>query len=329
MNTMAARAAVLIAALFTAPAQAQSHAQGWKPSKNVEIIVGVTPGGGIDRTARIIQKILQDRKLIDVAVSVVNKPGGGMTIGMAYLNQHAGDPHYFFVAVASTLTNQIMGKSTLGYKDFTPIAMLYDEYIGFAVKADSPIRSGKELLDILKTKPDSLPIGIATSLGNTNHIAVAIAARASGADIRKLRVVTFGSGGEAMTAVMGGHVGLVVTPSANLVRHMQAGRLNVIAVAAPQRLVGPLAGVTTWREQGFNAVVTNWRPILGARNLGGAQVAYWEDVFAKVTRTDEWKADVENVGGVNHYMGSRELAAYFDAQYAEFRGILGDLGLAK
>lgn len=318
-----------ITAIFAFVLASSAQAQPWKPTKNVEIIVGVTPGGGIDRTARLIQKIMQDRKFVETPVSVVNKPGGGMTIGMLYLNQHAGDAHYFFISAASTLTNQIMGKSTLGHKDFTPIALLYDEYIGFAVKADSPIRTGKDLLDVLKHKPESLPIAIATSLGNTNHIAIAAALKAAGGDIRKLRVVTFNSGGEAMTAVMGGHAGLVVTPSANLVRHAQSGRLAVVSVASPQRLIGPLAGVPTLREQGVNAVVANWRPIIGARGLSGAQIAHWEDVYAKLTRTEEWKTEVENVGGVTHYMGSRELSAFFDSQYAEFRGILGDLGLAK
>ena len=63
--------------------------------RNVEIIVGVSPGGGIDRTARTIQKIMQDMRLLEVTASVVNKPGGGSTIAQAYLNQHTGDAHYF------------------------------------------------------------------------------------------------------------------------------------------------------------------------------------------------------------------------------------------
>jgi putative tricarboxylic transport membrane protein len=91
--------------------------------------------------------------------------------------------------------------------------MLYDEYIGFAVQASSPIKSSKDLLDTLKNKPETLPIAIATSLGNTNHIAVALAVKLAGGDVKKLRIVTFGSGGEAMTSVMGGHTGLVVTPA--------------------------------------------------------------------------------------------------------------------
>ena len=132
-----------------------------------------------------------------------------------------------------------------------------------------------------------------------------------------------------MTALLGGHVSLVATPAANLNAHAQAGRLRVIAIAAPQRLIGPLAAVPTWREQGVNAIVANWRPLIGAKGLSAMQTAYWEDVFAKVTRTEEWRNDVESAGGINNYMNSRELANYFDAQYAEFKIILGDLGLAK
>ena len=75
------------------PSAAQTAA--WKPSLPVEIIVGVSPGG-IDRTARTLQKIMHDNRYIDVATSVINKPGDGSTIAQTYLNQHAGDAHYLF-----------------------------------------------------------------------------------------------------------------------------------------------------------------------------------------------------------------------------------------
>lgn len=316
---------VLAASALSCPAQTG----GWKPSKNVEIIVGVSPGGGIDRTARAIQKIMQDKRLLEVTASVVNKPGGGSTIAQAYLNQHAGDAHYFEITATSLLTNHILGKSPHSYSEFTRIAMLYDEYIGFAVKTDSPIRSGKELLEVLKNNPDTLAIGIATSAGNTNHIAAGLAAKAAGGDVTKLKIVVFGSGGESMTALLGGHVGLVVTPSANTIRYLQSGAMRVLAVAAPRRLDGPLAVVPTWKEQGVDAVVANWRPVVGPRGLSAAQVAFWEDVFATITRTEEWKNEIEKTGAVIHYMNSRDLRKYFEAQHAQFRAILIDLGLAR
>lgn len=318
---------LLCSVLFAAtPVFAQS---AWSPSKPVEIVLGVSPGGGIDRTARLLQKIMQDRRLVEQPINVVNKPGGGTAIAQAYLNMHPGDAHYIEIGSTSILTNHITGRSAATYRDFTPIVMLSDEYLGFAVAADSPIRDGRQLLEALKNRTDALPIGIATSAGNTNHIGAGIIAKAAGGDVKKLKVVVFNSGGESMTALMGGHVGLVVTPSANLIPHMQNGRLRVLAISAPKRLVGALSAVPTWREQGVDAVVANWRPIIGPKGLSPAQVAYWEGVFANVVNTDEWKQDLDRAGAVGHYMRSRDLAAYFDKQYAEFRGILTDLGLAK
>ncbi len=326
---MSFRALIAAFALAIAAPAAVAQPGSWKPARNVEIIVGVGPGGGIDRTARLIQKILQDQRLIEVTATVVNKPGGGGTIAQAYLNQRAGDAHLWEITATSLLTNHITGKSQYGHKDFTPIAMLSDEYIGFLVRQDSPLKDGRDLLNLLKADPESLPIGIATAAGNTNHIAAGLAAKAAGGDVKKLRVAVFGSGGEAMAALLGGHVGLVATPSANAIPHLQSGKMRVLAVAAPARLEGALATVPTWKEQGENIVVANWRPVVGPKGLSAPQVAFWEDLLARVTRSDEWKSEVARAGGVNHYMNSRELAAYFDAQYAQFKVILTELGLAK
>ena len=322
---------ILTAALWavtTVPA-ALAQPGAWKPSRNVEIIVGVAPGGGIDRTARLIQKILQDRRLIDVTASVVNKPGGGGTLAQAYLNQRAGDAHLWEITATSLLTNQITGKSALGYRDFTPVAMLYDEYLGFLVRQDSPLKDGRDLLDVFRSDPESLPIGIATAAGNTNHIAAGLAAKAAGGDVKKLKIVVFGSGGQSTTALLGGHVGLVVTPSANAIRHLQSGTMRVLAVASPARLEGALSTVPTWKEQGADIIVANWRPVVGPKGWSAPQIAYWEEVFAKLTGSDEWKQEVARAGGVNHYMISRDLSAYFEAQYAQFKATLTALGLAR
>ena len=326
---MIAHALIAAFSVVTTASMAFAQPAAWKPAKNVEIIVGVGPGGGIDRTARVLQKILQDQRMIDVTATVVNKPGGGGAIAQAYLNQRAGDAHYFEITATSLLTNHITGKSTHGHKDFTPVAMLSDEYIGFLVRADSPLRSARDLLNLFKTDPESLPIGIATAAGNTNHIAAGLAAKAAGGDVRKLKVVVFGSGGESMTALLGGHVGLVTTPAANAITHLQNGRMRVLAIASPARLEGALASVPTWKEQRVDVVVANWRPVIGPKGLSAAQVAFWEEAFARVTRSDEWKNEIAQAGGVNHYMNSRDLAAYFDAQYAQFKAILTELGLAK
>ena len=320
------RLVVFLTAFLCAPSWAQTNT--WTPTRPVELVVGVSPGGGIDRTARTIQRLIQDKRLLDVPINVVNKPGGGGTIAQAYLSQRPGDAHLFEITATSLLTNHIIGRTPHGHRDYTPVVMLYDEYLGFAVQADSALKDGRQLLETMK-KPEGLPIGIATSAGNTNHIGAALLAKAAGSDPRRLKVVVFGSGGESMTALLGGHVGLVVTPSANLIPHMQAGRVRILGVSAPKRIAGVLASVPTWTEQGVVAVVANWRPLIGGKGWSPAQIAYWEGVFGKLVGSDEWQAEVARTGGVPHFMESRELAAFFDAEYVRFKAILADLGLAK
>src|SRR5688572_29382829 len=168
--------------------QAQAQTASWLPSKPIEIVVGVGPGGGVDRTARFLQKIMQERRLVPTPISVINKPGGGSTIAQTYLLQRAGDAHHYEIVATSLLTNHITGRTAIHHRDFTPVVNLYDEYLGFAVPNDSPIADGKQLVAAFRDRIESLPVGIASSAGNTNHIAAGMIARAAGTEVRKLKV---------------------------------------------------------------------------------------------------------------------------------------------
>src|SRR5262249_30744287 len=146
-----------------------------------------------------------------------------------------------------------------------PIARLFGEYIAVAVKADSPIKSGRDIIEALKKDSGALSIGIATSLGHSNHQGVAAALKASGIGVRKTKNVVFQSGALALTALLGGHVDIVPGSVSLLLPRMQAGSVRIVAVASPQRLSGAIAQVPTWREQGVNAVVSNWRGVVGPK----------------------------------------------------------------
>ncbi len=108
------RLAVYFAALGLRPAFPRTTA--WTPTKPIEVLVGVSPGGGIDRTARTLQKIMQEKRLVATPVNVVNKPGGGSTIVQAYLNTKA---RYYEIMATSLLTSHITGKSASSHRDFT------------------------------------------------------------------------------------------------------------------------------------------------------------------------------------------------------------------
>ena len=303
------------------------EAAGWKPTRNVEIVVPTSAGTGGDVTARLVQRLLMEKKLVEVPVVVVNKPGGAANIGLVYLTQQAGNAHYFMQNTIALLTNHITGKSTLNHTDVTSLAQIGTDGIGFAVRADSSIKTARDLADRLKSDAASVNIAFANALGNQNHIAAALVAKGAGANVRSLKVVVFNGSGEAVTAVLGGHVDVVVSSVSSLLPHSNARTLRLLAVSSPQRGSGALSVVPTWREVGINAVSSNWRTLVGPRGMTEDQIRFWDDVFARMVQLPEWKRDLEAKMIENTYLNARDTRKLMEAEYAELDSILGDLGL--
>jgi len=324
---MTSIARTILAALLCAAAAA--HAQpAWRPEKSVEIIIGTSPGGPQDRLGRTLQKVLQESRLVEVPVSVENKPGGGGAVALAALAQRTGGST-LMINAPTMLNNQITGKSPLPYTDFTALAILGIEYECVAVRADSPLKSAKELVDRLKKDPSALSVSIGTSLGNAGHLAYALAMKAAGVDIKKLKTVAFNSAGDGITALLGGHIDLASTPPSAVLQHVQAGKLRVLVLTAPTRAHGELANVPTWKELGVNSTHEVWRGLIGTRGMTRAQIAYWDDVLGRLVKTDAWKKELELTQIENVYRNSAETVKYLKAEYDESRVILTDLGLAK
>jgi putative tricarboxylic transport membrane protein len=319
---------IALAAVF-ALGGAATYAQGWSPQKNVEIVVGSAPGGSNDKTARTVERILVQMKLVPTSITVNNRPGGGSNIAFTYVAQHAGDPHYLLVGTPSLLTNHITGLGKLHHSDYTPIASLFNDYVVFTVNADSSIRTGKDLIERLKKDPKSVTVGFATTLGSHNHIAAGLLMKAIGSNARDLKPVAFKGSADAITNLLGGHIDLVTTAAGNVAAHVASGKLRVVGVSANQRFTGPLSNVRTWKEQGVNLVFGGWRAIMAPKGLTPAQVAYWEGVLRKATQTPEWKADIEKNFWSDDFVTGEQFRKDLDKDYADMRAVLVDLGLAK
>ena len=220
-------------------------AADWKPERPLEIVAMSGPGGANDVIARTLQRIIQQRKLVDAPLTVVSKVGAGGVIAWSYLNQHAGDGAYISVSPINLLIEHILGASPITYTDVTPIAQLFNEYVAFAVKADGALRSGRDVIDKLKADPGAMSFAVAASLGGSNHIATMVALKSAGVDVKKLKFVVFNSGVQSLTSVMGGHVDVAVVPVSGLVPHVASGRLRALAVSSSKRLGGNFAAVPT------------------------------------------------------------------------------------
>ncbi|MBI3937472.1 MAG: tripartite tricarboxylate transporter substrate binding protein [Betaproteobacteria bacterium] len=307
---------------------AAACAQGWKPEKTVEFVIGGGAGGGTDITARVVQKILQDLKLVPNSV-VVNRPGAGHTVAWAWLNQNIGDGHYISIVNELFFINRIVGRSPLSYRDFTPLTVLFNEYLVFLVKPDSPIKTAKDFLAQLKKDPTSLSIGFSAARGNNSHLSIGLAAKAARADLKQLNTPVFKSGGEALTALLGGHIDVGVTPIAPSISHILAGRLRVLAVTSSQRMGGPLANVPTWKEQGADFTYGSWRVAFGPRDIGQAQIAFWEEAFRRVIDAEDWRKEVAKNHQGTGFRSAGDTRRFLEAEEARLRPILGELGLVK
>lgn len=305
------------------------HAQTWQPDKPIEIVVPTTPGGGIDRTARLLQKIIQEGGLSPVPVSVTNKPGGGGAVSLVYLNQHAGDAHFVAINSPNLIANDLNGRGAVKYRDVTPLANLFSEYTVVAVRTDSPLKNGRDFVEALRKDPQSLAVSTPTTLGSVNHLSFALVAKAAGVDPRKLKAVVLGSGGDAVTALLGGHIDAHTGTPSSVVRMVQGGKVRALAILAPKRIGGPYADTPTWTELGYKAVMDTWRGVIGPKGMTAAQIAWWDGVLAKVVASPLWKEALEQNTWEANYLNSAQTRKLFDAEHAEYRAILGELGMIK
>jgi putative tricarboxylic transport membrane protein len=275
-----------------------------------------------------MQSIIIKNELLNVPVNVVNKPGGGGSIAMFYMEQHAHDGVSLMMQTPELITNSITGISPLGPNDVTPLALLITDPIIFSVAAQSSITSGRVLLQRLKASPESVSIAMSGTSGDHSHIAVALIMKAIGCDPAKLKMVYYISGSECVTALIGNHVDVTITPSSSILGAMEAGLVRPIAVETGQRLPGALSSVPTWQEQGANVVFSSWRGVVGPKEMTSAQKAFWDNVFHQIVITPEWQTYAARNLWVTTYENSKDFVALLKTQEGPLRPMLTELGLA-
>jgi putative tricarboxylic transport membrane protein len=316
-------AAVLLAVPLSAPAQS------WKPQQPVEVIIGSAAGSSPDTMARAIQRIWQEKRLLEVPANVVNRVGGGNTVAWNFLSQKQGDGHFLMVSNINLSAGHLTGTTPWSFRDFTSLGILFHEYIALSVVADSPIKDGRDLLARLKDDPGSASLAVSSVAGGANHIGAGLAFKAAGVDVKKVRTVVFDSAGKTMTAMLGGHVDVTASSITAALTQVRNGKVRVLGVTAPRRLGGDMAQFPTWRELGADANFSNYRGFIGAPGLNAAQVAHWEGVLARLDGDEAWREYVNKNELDRELMNGRQALQYLTELDGRLRAILGDLGLLK
>ena len=301
----------------------RAWSQEFKPTKQIETVVHTGPGGGSDLFARAIAEMLQKEKLITQRMQVVNKSGGGPAVAMAYLAEKKGESHtvgfYTGVWVTNPLTTV---EATVTKKDLTPITRLVLEPAVIAVKADSPYKTMKDFVEAAKKSPKQLAQsgGSITSRDNLMRLLVQ---KATGA---QWNFISFPSGGERLSNLLGGHVQMMVIEPQEAGEQIRAGNLRVVATLTEKRLAS-MPNVPTIKEQGIDVpLIPQARGLVAPPAAPKEVVQYWESVFDAFVKTPTWKQYVEQNQFEDGYLKGPALNKFIDALKDQMREVLKEAG---
>lgn len=290
----------------------------------LRMLIPANPGGGWDQTGRALAAAMQSAKSVG-SVQFDNKGGAAGTIGLAqFVNAAKGDPNTLMVGGMVMVGGIALAKSPVDLSMVTPIARLTTEYEVIVVPASSPHKTLGDLLKAFKADPGKISWG-GGSAGGTDHILVGLIAKAVGADPSKINYVPFKGGGEAITAVIGGHVSAGVSGLGEFAEQIRSGRLRALAVSSTKAI----DGIASLKEQGIDVELGNWRGIFAAPGITPAQRDTLVAAVKAGTESPAWKDTLQKYGWEAAFLPGDEYRKFIDADVKRIGAIIDSLGLRK
>ena len=306
------RLAVLLAAivvLVAGGALAQDY-----PTKPVQLMVAYPAGGSTDVGARIVAAIAE--KELGQSMVVVNKAGAGGQVGWTEMARQKPDGYYIgFVNLPATNTVVLdpERKAAFGIDAFTPIINQVLDPGVIWVKADSPYKSLKDLIEAARKSPNKISTAT-TGILSDDHLAILMVEEATGV---VFRIVHFEGGAPQMTAILGGHVEVAFDNVGSIVKRVKSGEVRALAVTDTQRSKF-LPDVPTTPELGYPSVISSsTRGIAGPKGLPEPVVKKLQEVFRKAMEHPDHVKKMEDAGLAIRVMVGEEYAKYYRDLHAK------------
>ncbi|ADB32704.1 conserved hypothetical protein [Kribbella flavida DSM 17836] len=298
------------------------------PSRNVEIMVPAAPGGGWDLTARQFQHVIQeDNFLPDRSVSVVNVTGAGGAVGISRLvTKNRKDPHTLMITGLVMVGALTLNQSQITISETTPIATLTAEQEVFVVKADSPIRSLKDLVAKYQADPASVSWGGGT-IGGTDHIAAGVLVKTAGGDPSKVKYISYSGGGEATAAILSGDVTVGVSGLSEFEEQIAAGKMRVLATTGTEPMTVGGKQLPTLKSEGYDTEVLNWRAIVAPPDIPEADRQRLIEFVTKVNSSPEWAEIRKKQGWTDFFRTGDEAKQFIADETTRVEALLRELGI--
>jgi putative tricarboxylic transport membrane protein len=291
----------------------------WKLTRDVEFVVPFAVGGGADIMARVIHKVITEEKLVPVPVALVNKPGGGGAVGIGYVTgSRRADPHTIVLVNGTVQITPLLNPQVRTLSEVQPIMnVMLDDFV-FFVKADSPWKNLEDFVKDAKSKP-AKTYAFSTG-GTTDVMAITVLGKSTGTE---LNTINFNSGGEALTALLGGHVHGTLGNPLEFMGHLNQKAVRAIGVFRDNRFT-MLPDVPTVKEQGVNAPnFQMWRGVAMPKGVPADAAKYWEDVIQKVVATNTFKTYLKDNAASEAPIAGAAFETFLANQEKLYRDLLG------
>jgi len=293
--------------------------------EKIHFLIPGGAGGGWDGTARGTGEALTKSGLVGNA-SYENMSGGGGGKAIGYIIENAASSHgTLMVNSTPIIIRSLTKRFPQNFRDLTPIAGTIGDYAALVVKADSPLKSFKDLVAIYKKNPADLAIAGGSVPGGMDHLVAAMAFKAAGADPTKVTYLPFDAGGKAMAALLSGEADALSTGFGEALELAKAGEVRILVSTAPAR-IKEAPDVSTLVEQGYKATFVNWRGFFAAPGLPADKAAAYIKVLGDMYKTPEWEAVRKRNGWVNIYNPGKDFVKFLEDQEAVISGLMKELG---
>jgi putative tricarboxylic transport membrane protein len=192
------------------------------------------------------------------------------------------------------------------------------------VPANSPHKTMADLVKAFKADPGKVSWG-GGSAGGTDHILIGLIAKEVGVQPSRVNYVPFKGGGEAVAAILGGHVTAGVSGLGEFQEQIKAGKMRALAQSSPKKL----EGIASLKEQGINVELGNWRGIFAGPGLTPQQRDALVKLVQSAVETPAWKATLEKLGWEGWFLGGDAYAKFLKEDEQRITGIIESLGLKK
>jgi putative tricarboxylic transport membrane protein len=308
---------VAACAFILAAVNASQSGSAGGPRAKVTLVAPAAPGGGWDAFARESQQALRTNGVTGNA-QVVNIPGAAGTIGLSQVAGMTGREDIMLVTGGVMVGGVIINGSAVSLDDVTPVARLADDYNVLVVPGDSPYETLDDFLEAFTADPGG-------SLGGIDHLLAGMMGSAAGIDPRQVNYIAYSGGGEVVTSLLSHTTAAGLSGYNEFRDQIDSGNLRALAVSSPERVEG--IDVPTFREQGLDVAMANWRGYVAPPGISDEVRDELVSMLAEMRETPEWQDALERNNWEDSYMVGEEFASFLDEETEITEQIVKELGL--